>query len=120
MDAARTPNEQAVDRALERFARTDATYRTTLRAVLMAQKALQRVVTIRAWNLYLALDEAVNAHHGELINAAIRLALLRGKRSARSKKKLPYVPPKLTKLDAEDPRVKTALAEIKGKDPLGR
>ena len=71
-----------MDRALSRWARTDRRYRRLTKRVLAAQDTMRAAISKRAWRLYLALEEAVNARDYEFVTAAIRLALLRGRRAA--------------------------------------
>lgn len=73
----RTKDEEAVDRALTRFARRSVTVQRLTKRVLRAQRALQKVVSKRAWLFYLRLEEAVNERDLEVLDAAIRFALRR-------------------------------------------
>lgn len=82
MDArfGRTKDEAAVDRALERFARSAKTIRRLSKRVLRAQEALRQLVSKRAWLAYLAVEERVGAQQLEVLDAAIRIALSRRRR----------------------------------------
>jgi len=74
-----TENIEAVERALTRFARKPSMQKLT-RRVIRTQNALQKLVTRKAWTVYLKLEEAVNERDFEMVNAAIRLALRQRKR----------------------------------------
>jgi hypothetical protein len=73
----RTKDEEAVDRAVERFARKSVPHRRLTKRVLRAQSDLQRLVSKRAWFAYLKLEEVVGERHLGLFDAAIRIALRR-------------------------------------------
>jgi hypothetical protein len=76
--------EEAVARALDRFARTDPRCRKATRAILAAQRWLKGAVTEEQWQLYLLVEERVSARDRELVDAAIRIALRWGRRLARA------------------------------------
>ncbi len=73
--AERTKAEEAVDRALSRFALKSPTIRRLTKKVLRAQRALQKVVSKRAWLAYLHVEEAVGRRDMAVLDAAIRIAL---------------------------------------------
>jgi hypothetical protein len=75
-----TKDEAAVDRALDRFILTDAGARKLKRNVLRAQRALREAVSKKVWQLYLALEEAVNARDLNIIEQAIKLGLKQGRK----------------------------------------
>ena len=50
------------------------------KAVMRAQDALRELVSQKAWMAYLHVEEAVNARDHTVIDAAIRIALRRGRR----------------------------------------
>ena len=60
--------------ALDRWVVRDRKCRTLHRAVRNAEKDLRLAVTKDAWELYLVLEEHINARHVEIIGAAIRIA----------------------------------------------
>jgi len=78
-----THEEEAVDRALDRFHLSDPEMRRLTRKVLRAQRELRRRVTKKTWALYLELEEFVNARDLRLVEAAIRLGLRRGRQDER-------------------------------------
>lgn len=83
MKKARTPDGpdvQRVQAALERWIRRDKKYRDLSRRVREAQRELRRLVGDDGWELYLALEEQMNARHVEVILAAVRIALTRRKK----------------------------------------
>ena len=71
---------QRVQAALERWIRRDKNYRELSRRVREAQRELRRRVGDDGWELYLALEEHMNARHVEVILAAVRIALTRRKK----------------------------------------
>jgi hypothetical protein len=77
--------ELAVRKALERWLREDPRARRLTQAVRQAEHALRAVVGDEGWDVYLALEERVNARHDAILAAAIRiLSTTRG--SSRTKK----------------------------------
>ena len=69
--------EERIRRRLERWQQRDVTYKALTSAVRRAQASLRRVATDDAWQMYLVVEEQVNARHHEIISAAIRLASAR-------------------------------------------
>jgi hypothetical protein len=67
-------DDQRVRVALDQWAEGDATYKAATRAVQRAQASLRSVLSDEAWNVYLALEERVNARHNTVLSAVIRLA----------------------------------------------
>jgi len=69
--------ERIVRAAIERWLRRDRRARALGAAVGSAQKALRAAVDDDAWELYLLLEERVNARHDAVVSAAIRLGRVR-------------------------------------------
>lgn len=78
---------QRVQAALERFIRRDQKYRALSRAVRDAQRELRRCVGDDGWELYLALEERMNARHVEVILAAVQIAMTRAPKRRRETRK---------------------------------
>jgi len=80
---ARSKDVDAVEEDLGRFARKSAVIRRLTKNVLKTQRALQRIVSERAWRAYLAVEEAANARDDKIVSAAIRIAFRHGARNSR-------------------------------------
>ena len=70
----RTDADRRVRGALDRWVVRDRRCRSLHRAVREAEQELRRAVTKEAWELYLVLEEHINARHVEIIGAAIRIS----------------------------------------------
>jgi hypothetical protein len=76
-------DQQRALAALERWIRRDRRYRDLTRAVRDAQRALRESVGDDGWELYLALEERMNARHVAVIAAALRIGGAARKRRQR-------------------------------------
>jgi hypothetical protein len=76
MTASRKPSRtDGVKKLLERRLESDEKCRALTEAVRGAQAKLRRATTDEAWELYLALEEHVNARHAEIVAITIDLAV---------------------------------------------
>jgi len=71
-------DEEAVDGALDRFARESAPIRRLTKGILRAQRRLQKQVNERAWRTFIAIEEVTGERALRMLDAAIRIALRRG------------------------------------------
>lgn len=77
-----TRREQAVHRALDLLMRR-AAIRLFTKRVLVAERALHRLVDERAWRAYLRLEVRVNERDRRVLDGAIRIALREGLKARR-------------------------------------
>jgi hypothetical protein len=73
-------DEDALGDAIDRVIGSSKKSRTLTRRVLRAQRRLRRAVGDRAWQLYMALEEAVNARALLQDDLLIRWAFREGRR----------------------------------------
>ncbi len=74
-----TADERAVQRALDRFVKSSSSLRVQTKRVLCAQIVLESLVGEVAWRAYLDVEDAVRARDVALLDAAIAIALRRGR-----------------------------------------
>lgn len=71
---------EAVERALDRFTHGSAPIRRLTKGILRAQRRLQKQVGEKAWMTFLAIEEVTGERALRVLDAAIRIALRRGRR----------------------------------------
>ena len=71
---ARSDEERRILSALDRWVMRNRKCRKLHQAVRDAEKGLRRAVSIEAWELYLVLEEHMNARYMEVVGAAIRIS----------------------------------------------
>ncbi|MGH7434565.1 MAG: hypothetical protein ACRENE_02745 [Polyangiaceae bacterium] len=79
----RTEDERSVDRTLRRLVRASGPIRLFTKRVLRTQIVLQTLVTEDAWRAYLDIEDAARARDCAILDVAVRIALARGRASAR-------------------------------------
>jgi len=64
--------------ALERWLRRDPEYRALSRAIHELQAAIRRKMTAETWQLFLQLEEHVNARHVRVVETALAVGVRAG------------------------------------------